>query len=114
MKPTRTTGVIGTRVPAGLLPHRRPCISTRKVRSSVSRYAERQGDGRPGTSRLVTDLDVTILEPDPDLPTVSSRTTIDTHRPSTGADSASWTSFTQNPTASGTPATPLLPPTEIR
>ncbi|MGW7009006.1 IS4 family transposase, partial [Streptomyces sp. NPDC054933] len=68
---TRTTGVIGNRVLAGLPPHRRPRISTRKVRSSVSRYAERQDDGRPDTSRLVTDLDVTILEPDPDLPTVS-------------------------------------------
>ncbi|MDW6064233.1 hypothetical protein SAZ11_47755 [Streptomyces sp. FXJ1.4098] len=68
---TRTTGVIGNRVLAGLLPHRRPRISIRKVRSSVSRYAERQDDGRPDTSRLVTDLDVTILEPDPDLPTVS-------------------------------------------
>ncbi|MFF2852533.1 hypothetical protein ACFVT5_40490 [Streptomyces sp. NPDC058001] len=33
-----------------------------------------------------------------------SRTTIGTHQPPTGADSASWTSFTQNPTASGTPA----------
>lgn len=68
---TRTTGVIGNRVLAGLLPHRRSRISTRKVRSSVSRYAERQDDGRPDTSRLVTDLDVTILEPDPDLPTIS-------------------------------------------
>jgi hypothetical protein len=67
----RTTGVIGNRVLAGLLPHRRPRISTRKVRSPVSRYAQRQDDGRPDTSRLVTGLDVTILEPDPDLPTVS-------------------------------------------
>ncbi|GAA4024984.1 IS4 family transposase [Streptomyces plumbiresistens] len=67
----RTTGVIGNLVLAGLLPHRRPRISTRKVRSPASRYAERQDDGRPDTSRLVTGLDVTILEPDPDLPTVS-------------------------------------------
>ncbi|MCW8103221.1 transposase [Streptomyces tauricus] len=65
---TRTTGVIGTRVLAGLLPHRRSRISTRKVRSPVS---QRQHDGRPDISRLVTDLDVTILEPDPDLPTTS-------------------------------------------
>ncbi|WP_162889976.1 hypothetical protein [Streptomyces olivoreticuli] len=48
-----------------------PRISTRKVRSSVSRYTEHQDDGRPDISRLVTGLDVTILEPDPDLPTVS-------------------------------------------
>ncbi|MFE3168976.1 hypothetical protein [Streptomyces sp. NPDC059224] len=68
---TRTTGVIGTRVLAGLLPHRRLRISTRKVRSPVSRYTERQDDGRPATSRLVADLDGTILEPDPDLPPVS-------------------------------------------
>ncbi|QFZ72122.1 hypothetical protein GFH48_01575 [Streptomyces fagopyri] len=68
---TRTTGVVGDRVLDGLLPHRRPRVSTRKARSSVSRYAERQDDGRPDTSRLVTDLDVTILGPDPDPPTVS-------------------------------------------
>ncbi|MFJ8941099.1 IS4 family transposase [Streptomyces sp. NPDC102365] len=77
---TRTTGVIGNRVLAGLLPHRRPRISTRKVRSSVSRYAERQDDGRPDTSRLVTNLNVTILEPDPDPPTVSHD---DRHTPAT-------------------------------
>ncbi|MCX5078610.1 IS4 family transposase [Streptomyces sp. NBC_00513] len=66
-----TAGVIANRVLAGLLPHRRPSISTRKVRSSISRYAERQDDGRPDTSLPVTGLDVTILEPEPDLPTVS-------------------------------------------
>ncbi|MGY3678377.1 hypothetical protein [Streptomyces sp. TE33382] len=65
------TGLIGNRVLAGLLPHRRPRISTRKVRSSVSRYAERQDDGSPGNSLLVTCLDVTTLEPEADLPTVS-------------------------------------------
>ncbi|MBA4867391.1 IS4/IS5 family transposase, partial [Streptomyces sp. PSKA54] len=68
---TGTTGVIGNRVLAGLLPHRRPRISTRKVRSPVSRYAERQDDGRPDTSLPVTGLDVAILEPEADLPTIS-------------------------------------------
>ncbi|MGW6796319.1 IS4 family transposase [Streptomyces chartreusis] len=68
---TGIPGVIGNRVLARLLPRRRPRISTRKVRSSVSRYAERQDDGRPDSSLPVTDLDVTILEPEADLPTIS-------------------------------------------
>ncbi|MFE1478506.1 hypothetical protein ACFW6N_32225 [Streptomyces cyaneofuscatus] len=38
-------------------------MSTRKVTSPMSRYSERQMDGRPDTSRTVTDLDITILEP---------------------------------------------------
>jgi len=58
-----TIGVIGQRVLAGLLPPRRARVSTRKVRSPVSRYAERQDDGRPDRSRTVTRLDLTILEP---------------------------------------------------
>jgi len=56
-------GMVGQRVLRGLLPPRRPRVSTRKVRSSVSRYAERQDDGRPDRSRTVTRLDVAILEP---------------------------------------------------
>uniref|UniRef100_A0AAU2JXC1 Uncharacterized protein n=1 Tax=Streptomyces sp. NBC_00049 TaxID=2903617 RepID=A0AAU2JXC1_9ACTN len=66
-----TVGVIGDRVLAGLLPRRRPRISTRKVRSSISRYAECQDEGRPDISLPVTGLDVTILEPEPDLPAIS-------------------------------------------
>ncbi len=58
-----TIGVIAQCVLAGLLPPRRPRVSTRKVRSSVSRYAERQDDGRPDRSRMVTRLDVAILKP---------------------------------------------------
>ncbi|MGW7754998.1 IS4 family transposase [Streptomyces violaceusniger] len=68
---TGIAGVIGNRILAGLLPPRRPRISTRKVRSPVSRYAERQDDGRPSASSPVTSLDVAILDPEPDLPTVS-------------------------------------------
>ncbi|WP_327138352.1 hypothetical protein OG585_49930 (plasmid) [Streptomyces sp. NBC_01340] len=39
---TRTTGVIGNRVLAGLLPHLRPRVSTRKVRSPVRRTPRRR------------------------------------------------------------------------
>ncbi|MDL5199721.1 hypothetical protein [Streptomyces sp. ALI-76-A] len=44
------------------------------IKSPMSRYSERQADGRPGTSRTVTRLDVTVLEPvdlSPALPTAS-------------------------------------------
>ncbi|WP_157597141.1 IS4 family transposase [Streptacidiphilus rugosus] len=71
---TGTIGVIAQRVLAALLPRRRPRVSTRKVRSPVSRYAERQDDGRPDRSRTIADLTVTVLEPGPDqspLPTIS-------------------------------------------
>ncbi|MET9386919.1 hypothetical protein ABZY09_39305 [Streptomyces sp. NPDC002928] len=40
----------------------------------MSRYSERRDDGRPDTSRTVTRLDVTVLEPvdqSPALPTTS-------------------------------------------
>ncbi|MFD8396482.1 hypothetical protein ACFV2N_46770 [Streptomyces sp. NPDC059680] len=63
-----TIGVIGQRILAGLLPVRRTCVSTRKVKSPISRYNERQDDGRPESSRTVTGLDITILEPEPQLP----------------------------------------------
>jgi hypothetical protein len=66
-----TTGVIGRRVLAGLLPPRRPRVSTRKVKSPISRYNDRQDDGRPDTSHTVTGLDITILDPEPSLPTTS-------------------------------------------
>jgi Transposase DDE domain len=73
-----TIGVIGQRVLAGLLPPRRPRVSTRKVKSPISRYNERQDDGRPDTSRTVTGLDITILEPEPQLPDTSHH---DRHTP---------------------------------
>jgi len=41
------------------------------VKSPISRYHDRQDDGRPDTSRTVTALDITILEPEPSLPTTS-------------------------------------------
>jgi hypothetical protein len=66
-----TLGVIGRRILAGLLPPRRPRISTRKVKSPISRYHDRQNDGRPDTSRTVTGLAITILAPEPDLPATS-------------------------------------------
>jgi hypothetical protein len=65
------TGIIGRRILAGLLPPRRPRVSTRKVKSPISRYHDRQNDGRPDTSRTVTDLNIAILEPEPDLPVTS-------------------------------------------
>jgi hypothetical protein len=66
-------GVIGRRVLAGLLPPRRPRVSTRKVKSPTSRYGERLTDGRPDTSQTVTGLDITVLEPphSPPLPAMS-------------------------------------------
>ncbi|MEQ4725712.1 IS4 family transposase [Nonomuraea sp. B19D2] len=64
-------GTIGRRVLARLLPPRRPRISTRKVKSPISRYGERLDDGRPDTSRAITHLDITLLPPPPALPAAS-------------------------------------------
>ncbi|MET8451909.1 hypothetical protein [Streptomyces sp. NPDC005209] len=67
-------GTLGRRILTGLLPPRRQRVSTRKVKSPMSRYSERHADGRPDTSRTVTRLDVTVLEPvdqSPALPTAS-------------------------------------------
>ncbi|MFJ7272048.1 IS4 family transposase [Streptomyces sp. NPDC099050] len=67
-------GTIGRRILTGLLPHRRQRLSTRKVKSPMSRYSTRHDDGRPDTSRTVTGLDITILEPSeshPQLPATS-------------------------------------------
>ncbi len=47
-------GMIGRRILTGLLPTRRHRVSTRKVKSPMSRYSERHADGRPGTSHNVT------------------------------------------------------------
>ncbi|MGW2323660.1 transposase domain-containing protein [Streptomyces sp. NPDC001233] len=65
---TDPVGVIGRRVLASLLPPRRPRVSTRKVKSPVSRYNGRHEDGRPDHSRTVTGLDITVLEPPPPEP----------------------------------------------
>lgn len=66
-------GAIGHKVLAGLLPARRQRVSTRKVKSPMSRYSDRRDDGRPDTSRTVTGLDITIHEPadSPPAPTRS-------------------------------------------
>ncbi|WP_344165817.1 hypothetical protein [Nocardiopsis rhodophaea] len=56
-------GPIGQRVLAALLPARRRRVSTRKVKSPISRYGERQDDGRPDTSCAVTGLAITVLQP---------------------------------------------------
>ncbi|MFE1855851.1 hypothetical protein [Streptomyces sp. NPDC059489] len=67
-------GTIGRRILTGLLPPRRQRVSTRKVKSPMSRYSERRQDGRPDTSRTVTHLNVTVLEPldhSPALPPAS-------------------------------------------
>ncbi|MGW3352657.1 IS4 family transposase [Nonomuraea rubra] len=72
--PGTTTGLvatIGRRVLAALLPPRRPRVSTRKVKSPISRYNERLDDGRPDRSRVITDLDITLLPPPPTLPAAS-------------------------------------------
>ncbi|WP_407918495.1 IS4 family transposase, partial [Kitasatospora sp. NE20-6] len=101
-----TIGVIGRRVLAGLLPPRRPRVSTRKVRSPVSRYAERQDDGRPDSSRTVTRLDVAILEPADQQPRCPQPPET-TGTPSTASvvGTASSTCSTKNPTGRGGPAT---------
>lgn len=72
-------GLIGRRVLAGLLPPRRQRVSTRKVKSPISRYSERQDDGRPDTSSTVTDLDITVLEPPESQPVLPTRSRDDRH-----------------------------------
>ncbi|GLW55144.1 hypothetical protein Kpho01_31550 [Kitasatospora phosalacinea] len=67
-------GLIGRRVLARLLAPRRHRTSTRKVKSPISRYAERRNDGRPDRSLTITDPTVAILDPGPEhqpLPPVS-------------------------------------------
>ncbi|WP_405182255.1 transposase domain-containing protein [Nocardia sp. NBC_01377] len=79
-------GQIGVRFLGHLLPPRRQRVSTRKVKSPMSRYHERLADRRPDTSRTVTDIDLAIVVPDtetPALPTTSrhdSRTAPDQRR----------------------------------
>lgn len=64
-------GAIARAILAGLLPARRPRVSTRKVKSPVSRYKERLNDGRPDHSRTVTGLVITLLQPPPTRPAAS-------------------------------------------
>jgi hypothetical protein len=61
--PADLPGAIGRAVLATLLPARRPRYSSRKVKSSTSRYQGR--DGRPVTSTPITAVHITIRTPDP-------------------------------------------------
>ena len=54
---------IGRAILAGLLPSRRLRVSTRKVKSPLSRYSTRNDDGRPLTSQNVTALRVCVHIP---------------------------------------------------
>jgi Insertion element 4 transposase N-terminal/Transposase DDE domain len=65
-------GVIGRAVLAGLLPPRRLRVSTRKVKSPISRYHARQDDGRPSTSQTVTALHIAVHPPQPAAPATPS------------------------------------------
>jgi hypothetical protein len=88
---TEPVYLIKGRVLAALLPPRRTQVSTRKVKSPVSRYSERLDDGRPDTSRTVTDLDITVLAPaaeEPPCPT-SHETTGTLTAPHTAAGNGS-------------------------
>ncbi|WAX80195.1 hypothetical protein [Streptomyces sp. KMM 9044] len=67
-------GLIGHRILARLLPPRRRRVSTRKVKSPMSRYNTRHDDGRPDTSCTITGLDISVLvprDPHPQLPAIS-------------------------------------------
>lgn len=54
---------IGTAVLAGLLPARRARYSARKVKSPISRYHTTAADTRPLTSTTITDITITIRQP---------------------------------------------------
>lgn len=69
--PTPAAGAIARAIRAGLLPARRLRVSTRKVKSPVSRYKERLDDGRPDRSRTITGLVITLLQPTPTPPAAS-------------------------------------------
>ncbi|MET8538954.1 IS4 family transposase [Streptomyces sp. NPDC005065] len=69
-------GEIGRRVLSALSPARRTRVSTRKVKSPISRYAERKLDGRPDSSKVVTSMTITLLpppSPEPALPATTVR-----------------------------------------
>src|SRR5262249_26617372 len=56
-------GEIGRQVLANLLDPRRPRVSTRKVKSPISRYHAPQDDARPTSSTTVARLALTITDP---------------------------------------------------
>jgi hypothetical protein len=62
-----TIGVISQAILADLLPARRLRISTRRVKSPLSRYAK-QTDGKPTTNQTITNLDIAIHDPTPAPP----------------------------------------------
>lgn len=69
-------GEIGRRVLSALSPARRTRVSTRKVKSPISRYAERKLDGRPDGGKVVTSTTITLLpppSPEPALPATTVR-----------------------------------------
>ncbi|MFF3932999.1 transposase [Streptomyces hirsutus] len=61
-------GTIGRKILSALSPERRPRVSTRKVKSPISRYAERKMDGRPDGSRTVASVTIALLQPQPSPP----------------------------------------------
>ncbi|MGW3043690.1 transposase [Kitasatospora sp. NPDC001159] len=67
-------GAIGRRVLSTLSLTRRSRVSTRKVKSPISRYAERKLDGRPDSSRAVTSTTITLLPPPPPQPALPTTT----------------------------------------
>ncbi|MET8747862.1 hypothetical protein [Streptomyces sp. NPDC004728] len=69
-------GLISHRILTRLLPPRRQRVSTRKVKSPMSRYSTRHEDGRPNNTRTITGLDINIIEPPesrPQLPTALTK-----------------------------------------
>jgi hypothetical protein len=70
-------GAIGRRVLSELAPPRRPRVSTRKVKSPTSRYAERKMDGRPDQSRTMTSVTIALLRPPLPRPALPATTVPD-------------------------------------
>ncbi|MCX5319908.1 hypothetical protein [Streptomyces sp. NBC_00120] len=99
-------GVIGHKVLAGLLPARRQRVSTRKVKSPMSRYSDRHDDVRPAISRTVTGLDITIHEP-PNSPPSLTRSRDDRYQtpaPPRAAGTGSCPCSNKTPPVYGSPA----------
>lgn len=68
------TGAIGRRVLSELASPRRSRVSTRRVKSPISRYAERKMDGRPDQSLTVTSVTIALLQPPPPRPALPTTT----------------------------------------
>jgi hypothetical protein len=66
-----TIGAIGRAILAELLPARRLRISTRRVKSPLSRYAK-QTDGKPTTNQKITNLDIAIHDTTPTPPNTTT------------------------------------------